>query len=47
LEPPIVAGAPSIIGYTTEVPGIITINNFVIDLYEIQQEGFRDAKIVI
>ncbi|CAG8658006.1 15999_t:CDS:2, partial [Racocetra fulgida] len=37
-DPPIVAGTPNAIGYTIIVPPAITANNFVIDLYDIQQE---------
>ncbi|CAG8579852.1 3467_t:CDS:2, partial [Acaulospora colombiana] len=37
-DPPIVAGTPNVIGYTVAVPPSITANNFVIDLYDIQQE---------
>ncbi|CAG8658874.1 3891_t:CDS:2, partial [Paraglomus brasilianum] len=38
-DPPIVAGTPSVIGYTVVVPPAITATNVVIDLYELQQEA--------
>ncbi|CAG8734992.1 9434_t:CDS:2 [Cetraspora pellucida] len=36
-NPPIVAGIPNVIGYTVVVPPVVTANNFIIDLYDIQQ----------
>ncbi|CAG8728567.1 18_t:CDS:2, partial [Dentiscutata heterogama] len=37
-DPPIVAGIPNVIGYTVAIPLAVITNNFVIDLYDIQQE---------
>ncbi|CAG8440548.1 4207_t:CDS:2, partial [Funneliformis caledonium] len=36
-DPPIVAGAPNVAGYVATIPAAVTANNFVIDLYRIQQ----------
>nr|CAG8560788.1 9050_t:CDS:2 [Entrophospora candida] len=44
-DPPIVAGAPNVRGYNITVPGTVVGNNFVIDLYNIQQEVLASQKV--
>ncbi|CAJ0749218.1 20260_t:CDS:2 [Entrophospora sp. SA101] len=41
-NPPIVGGIPSTAGYVITIPPGITANNFVIDLYQIQQVVLRN-----
>ncbi|CAG8505064.1 701_t:CDS:2 [Acaulospora colombiana] len=46
-DPPIVAGVPNVTGYTIAVPPTVTANNFVIDLYRIQQVVLKKQRSVI
>jgi hypothetical protein len=41
-DPPIVAGDPSLAGYTVTLPGTVTAINFDIDLYRLQQIGLKN-----
>ncbi|CAG8585966.1 4845_t:CDS:2 [Paraglomus brasilianum] len=43
-DPPVNAGVPNLTGYTVAVPGGVTANNFVIDLYRLQETVLRNSK---
>jgi hypothetical protein len=44
-DPPIIGGVPNVAGYIATVPGTVVGNNFVIDLFDVQQEVLAAQRI--